>query len=153
MTVMGKIPQDKLAWLQTIHEEAKVAAQTWPAMRSEVCAAQAALETNWGKKPIGGWNLWGMKSMKWVPGSVERITHEWDRDTKEYVKITAKFCAFPTLAEGCLAYGRLVNNSPSYRDARNCTDLEAYVRALGRVWATDPQYAQKVLWIIKEAGL
>ena len=91
--------------------------------------------------------------MKWVPGVVEVVTHEWDTDTKEHIKITAKFCAFATPEEAFDTYGRLVNNSPSYCAARSCVDLVSYVRALGNVWATDPQYAQKILLIIREAAL
>ena len=142
-----------MKWLLSLVPYAKEAEKKWPGMRWNVCVAQAALETGWGKRPIGGWNLWGMKSMKWVPGVVERVTKEWDRETREYITITAKFCAFPTPQEGFEAYGRLVNNSPYYRDARVSTSLDEYIRELGSVWATDPQYAQKIALIIKEAGL
>ena len=150
---MGKIPEEKLEWLKSLLPYATAARKKWPGMRVSVCIAQAALETAWGKRPIGGWNLWGLKAMKWVPKSVEIVTHEWDAAIKEYVKITARFCAFDSPAEGFEAYGRLVTNSPSYRNARDSVDLEAYVREIGKVWATDPIYAQKINWIIKEADL
>ena len=150
---MGTIPEDKLKWLRSLMPYALKAQEQYPGMRAAVCVAQAALETGWGKRPIGGWNLWGIKSMKWVPGSIEIVTHEWDTDTKEHIKITAKFCAFATPEEAFAAYGRLVNNSPSYSAARGSVDLASYVRELGRVWATDPQYAQKILLLIREAAL
>lgn len=150
---MGKIPQDKLNWLLSLLPYATAAQAKWPGMRASVCLAQAALETAWGKRPIGGWNLWGLKAMKWVPGSVEVVTHEYDRDTRDYIKVVQRFCAFPTAEDGFLAYGRLVTNSSYYADARGSDSLEAYVRALAKHWATDPQYAEKILWIIKEAGL
>jgi peptidoglycan hydrolase FlgJ len=150
---MSKIPEDKLQWLFSLMPYAKEAEKLWPGMRAEVCVAQAALETGWGKRTIGGWNLWGMKSMKWVPGAVDVVTKEWDRETRDYVTVTAKFCAFPSPQEGFNAYGRLVNNSPAYRSARDAVDRNSYIRELGKVWATDPQYSEKIMLIIKEAGL
>lgn len=153
ISAMNTIPEDKLKWLQGLIPYAQEAQKKWPGMRWNVCVAQAALETGWGKKPIGGWNLWGMKWMKWVPAFVERITKEWDTETRQYITISAKFCAFPTPQEGFEAYGRLVTNSPSYAIARSWVNLEGYVREIGKVWATDPQYAEKITLIIKEAGL
>jgi len=150
---MGKIPEDKLKWLLSLLPYATSAQEKWPGMRASVCIAQAALETAWGKRKIGGWNLWGLKAMKWVPSSVEVVTHEWDKDTRDYVKVTARFCAFATPLEGFEAYGRLVTNSPTYREARDSADPVAYVKELAKHWATDPMYAEKINWIIKEAGL
>lgn len=153
ITAMGTIPEDKLKWLLSLVPYAREAEKKWPGMRWNVCIAQAALETGWGRWPIGGWNLWGVKSMKWVPGVVERKTKEWDKDTRDYITVTAKFCAFPSPQEGFDAYGRLVTNSPSYSGARSCVDLASYVRTLGKVWATDPLYAEKIMLIIKETGI
>jgi len=153
ISTMGTIPEDKLKWLFSLMPYAKSAEIKWPGMRANVCVAQAALETGWGKRKIGGWNLWGMKSMKWVPGSVDIVTKEWDRETKDFITVTAKFCAFQTPEEGFDAYGRLVNNSPYYAWARESSNLDEYIREIGEAWATDPQYAQKIALIIKEAGL
>lgn len=150
---MGKIPVDNLMWLKSLMPYAVKAEEKWNGMRAVVCVAQAALETRWGKFPIGGWNLWGMKSMEWVPGFVERTTKEWDKGIKEYITVKARFCAFPTAQEGFDAYGRLVTNSKRYALARECKEMKEYVRALAGVWATDPQYMEKVLWIIKESEI
>ncbi len=150
---MGKIPQDKLNWLLGLLPYATAAQEKWPGMRASVCIAQAALETAWGKRPIGGWNLWGLKDLKWNPGKIVVKTKEWDKDLRDFVTVEAEFEDFQTPEEAFGVYGRLVNNSPTYADARSCVDLVSYVRALAKHWATDPQYAEKVLWIIKEAGL
>ena len=152
-TIMNKIPEDKMKWLMSLVPYAKDAQKKWPGMRWNVCVAQAALETGWGKRPIGGWNLWGMKWMKWVPSFVEVMTKEWDKETRDYITVVARFCAFATPEEGFNAYGRLVNNSPSYAIARSWVNLEGYVREIGKVWATDPMYVEKINLIIKEAGL
>jgi flagellum-specific peptidoglycan hydrolase FlgJ len=119
-------------------------------MRVACCLAQAALETAWGKRPIG-FNLWGIKDLTWDPGSVTVGTHE-----VEAGKAVAQQAAFEDFdsydhAFGC--YGRLVTNSRYYQDAREALDLEGYVRCLARHWATDPLYSQKLLDIIADYEL
>ena len=150
---MSAIPEDKLKWIRSLLPYAFKAQEKWPGMRMAVCVAQAALETGWGKRLIGGWNLWGIKSVKWVPGSVDIETKEWDKETRAFIRVTAKFCTFATPEEAFGAYGRLVTNSPNYSGARDRVDLASYVREIAKVWATDPQYAEKIMLVIREAAL
>lgn len=140
-------------WLASLAPYAEEAKKQWPGMRVSCCLAQAALETGYGRRPIGGWNLWGLKDLSWNPGKVLIWTHEWDANRKEMVPVQVAFEDFATAEEAFGAYGRLVTNSPTYADAREHTDLRLYVHALAHHWATDPQYARKVWVIIEKEGL
>lgn len=141
----------RAAWLRSLVPYAQAAKARWPGMRVSVCLAQAALETGWGKRPIGGFNLWGIKDVAWDPGCVEVGTHEVEAGAP--VAQRARFEDARTPQEGFNLYGRLVTNGKPYQAAHVCSDLEAYVRVLARSWATDPDYAGKILRIIAEHEL
>lgn len=138
-------------FLQEILPFALEAKKKWPGMRVSCCLAQSALETAWGKKKIGGWNLWGIKDLSWDPGFVIVGTHEYKDGEK--VPESAKFEDFPTPEEAFNAYGRLVTNSKYYKEAREAPDLDTYIAKLASRWATDPKYAEKVLSIIAKEDL
>ena len=140
-------------WLNDLLPYAIAAKSRWPGMRVGCCLAQAALETGYGRRPIGGHNLWGLKDLSWNPGKILVWTHEWNAKEKRYVPVQEAFEDFATPEEAFDAYGRLVTNSPTYADAREHTDLRLYVFALAKRWATDPTYAKKVWVIIEKEGL
>ena len=150
---MSVIPESKLNWIKGLQKHARAAQAVWKGMRAEVCLAQAALETAWGLRPIDRYNLWGIKSLAWIPGSVEVVTHEWCKETKSRIELKQRFAAFKDIEEAFNAYGRLLSNSPTYEEAREANTLEEYVNKLAKRWATDPEYAKKIMWIIKEAEL
>jgi flagellum-specific peptidoglycan hydrolase FlgJ len=132
-------------WLESLVPSAQQAKREWPGMRVACCLAQAAVESGWGEQVIGGFNLWGIKQLTWVPGVVEVDTHEWEEN--KLVARKARFAAFLSLNEAMGCYGRLVTNSQSYAAARAESSLDEYTAALCKVWATDPMYRKKV-WAI-----
>ena len=144
---MPRTRELNVLWLESLVPDAQQAKREWPGMRVACCLAQAAVESGWGEKVIGGWNLWGIKRLTWVPGFVLVATHEWE-DNK-LVARKLEFADFATRIEGMQCYGRLVNNSPSYKEARDSSDFEEYVAALCKKWATDPMYRKKVWSLIK----
>lgn len=127
---------------------AVAAKKQWPGMRISVCLAQVALETSWGKKVIGNYNLWGIKSLSWVPGKVTIVTHEWNKTLKKMVEVGSEFSDFSTPEEAFGCYGRILTNSPYYKDARESKTLSEYIINLAKHWATDPDYSSKILAII-----
>lgn len=142
---------ERVAWLKTLAPYAVAAKKDWPGMRVSVCLAQAAWETGWGKKVIGGHNYWGIKDLSWNPGCVEVATHEYEGGKR--VTQTAKFEDFDTPAEAFGCYGRLVNNGEHYAAARVQTTLRNYLHALACEWATDPQYEVNIWKLIQDYDL
>ena len=138
-------------WALSLVPYAIEAKKQWPGMRVACCVAQAALETAWGRRKIGGWNLWGIKDLRWDPGFVETTTHEVE-DGRTVLKRLA-FEDFDTPEAAFNAYGRLVTNSKYYAKAREAASLDQYVDKLSTSWATDPYYAAKVRTIINALEL
>jgi len=150
--VLDKLRLEKARqWIESLVPVAQQAKREWPGMRVACCLAQASLESAFGSRAIGGWNLWGIKALKWVPDSVEVPTKEWENG--QLVRHLLRFAAFPTPLEGFRCYGRLVTNSPAYSNARAASDLDDYINELGKVWATDPMYAKKVRALVRQFEL
>ena len=120
--------------------------------------AQAALETGWGRHLMAdesgekSWNLFGIKARQGQP-AVEADTQEF-RDGRMQSE-RAAFRWFESLEEAFDGYASLIGRSPRYRQAvAEGQDPERYARELQRAgYATDPDYASKIINILRRPGL
>lgn len=114
--------------------------------------AQAALESAWGEHCPGN-NLFGIKSTPDWSGSVtKQFTHE--VVSGKTITTTATFRAYPDWLASIEDHARFLTENPRYRPAFAYTcgiNFAQAVQAAG--YATDPQYASKIISIIKTHGL
>lgn len=114
--------------------------------------AQAAVETGWGKYVIqqadgdSTHNLFGIKADKRWDGQKAQV------DTLEYVnqvpeKQQASFRSYANFADSLNDYVDFIQSNPRYDKALEKTDnVESYFTSLQQAgYATDPNYAQKVM--------
>jgi peptidoglycan hydrolase FlgJ len=121
--------------------------------------AQAALESDWGRREIRGadgapsHNLFGVKAGPGWPGaSVEATTTEYvNGEPRPSVE---RFRAYPSHKEAFLDYARLLKD-PRYAQAlERGKDAEGFAAGLQEAgYATDPMYADKLLRIIRGGAL
>lgn len=121
---------------------------------ASVCIAQAALESGWGEYVIGNFNLFGRKWGGW--GNYEtHLTQEYIDG--EYSTIEDKFQCYDSLEQAIEDWCDLMRNEPLYAGAIAIWDeswnLTDFVTAMAEVYATDPDYASKVLSTIKANDL
>lgn len=123
-----------------------------------VLLAQAALETNWGKKIVtlasGGssCNLFNIKSdPTWNKSSTAAATLE--EKNGLIVKEKAHFKNYESYHESFMDYVRLISNNPRYKKAlANVEHPKAYTEALQEAgYATDSQYSSKIMNIMKSS--
>jgi len=120
------------------------------------CVAQGAIESQWGKYGIGngGYNIFGRK----YGGDfdyVEVPTQE-DDGTGEWYTINARFVSYPSIGDAINDWCQLMIWGPykQYSDQYiQDQDLEAFVRGIGSVYATDIYYADKVMQTIRACEL
>jgi flagellar protein FlgJ len=120
--------------------------------------AQAALETGWGKHLIQGdreqtnFNLFGIKA-RGGQASVSAETSEFRDGAMR--REQAQFRWFDSLEEAFEGYAELIGDNPRYQGAlAQGADPEAYARELQRAgYATDPNYADKLIGILRRPGL
>ena len=111
-----------------------------------VTIAVSALETGWGRY-VKGNNYFGIK------GEGQSFkTHEFIQGEK--VQVVDSFRKYSSLEESFLDFGRFLNQNPRYALALQEKDPERFAKALQAAgYATDPEYADKLISIIRRWGL
>lgn len=123
---------------------------------ADILIAQAALESGWGNHVMrnadgtSSYNLFSIKAdPSWDGRTVKRNTLEYYGNKP--VHVTAAFRAYDDMGAAFDDYVQFVEGNPRYQRAlQQAADPKAYVRELSRAgYATDPNYAQKILEIHK----
>lgn len=121
---------------------------------ASVCIAQAILESGWGRYCIGQFNYFGRKWNGWG-NYVRQQTTEYING--EYVTIYDKFQSYESLEEAIRDWCILITEEPAYADAlaewRSRWVVEDFVYVLAPVYATDPDYADKIVATIEANDL
>lgn len=144
------LPADGRAFLDAV---APLAAETGRRLgvSPEILAAQAALESGWGQRPIrqsdgrDTHNLFGIKAGgAWQGDSANIATTEYEGGAK--LTRTERFRSYANPGEAFRDFGRLLLDNPRYKGALNTgNDVAAYARGLAQGgYATDPQYGAKL---------
>lgn len=122
-----------------------------------VLAAQAALETGWGKYVIrdragqSTHNFFNIKADRsWQGEKAEVSTLEYRGGVP--VREQAQFRKYSDIAESFADYVRFLQNNPRYQDALSvAADERQFAVGLQNAgYATDPAYADKILTIVEQ---
>lgn len=123
----------------------------FPAM-PPILAAQAILESNYGLQQAAPNNYLGIKAR---PGEAANKADTTEFLRGKYVKVRAGFRRFRDMDECFTAYVDLITKRlPTVYRAANAAKLDpvAYAKGLQGVYATDPNYAAKVIRVAREHG-
>jgi len=154
-TSLGQLSTEQRQFLDMIRPHAREAARRL-GVAPELVAAQAALESGWGQRPLRDrdgadtHNLFGIKAgSSWRGEIAEVLTTEFENGVA--VKRTERFRSYSDLAEAFQDFTRLLLNAPRYRMALNTgNDAAAYAQALVKGgYATDPAYADKLVSVAR----
>lgn len=122
----------------------------------QLILAQAALESGWGNKEIPrengqpSYNLFGIKATPGWKGETTEIT------TTEYIngvakKVKAAFRVYHSYTDALHDYSKLLINNSRYQNVTLAKTPEQAAQALqDGGYATDPQYAKKLIGIIQQ---
>jgi hypothetical protein len=115
----------------------------------ELCAAQWALESAWGKAPSGRNNHWGLKGK-----GTKRVTKE--VVDGRLVEVVAEFQDFPSIRAGVQFlvdrwYKDFAHAGKTYQGVNRAPDRESAAEELVKQgYATDPSYAAKLIDLMRE---
>jgi LysM repeat protein len=131
------------------------ALQLWPkfGILPSVAAGQAALESGWGTSGLATkyHNLFGIKGEH--EGN-SAMLNTWEVYGGKRYEIIAGFRFYPDWATSILDYGVLLTTNKRYKAAIGITDYKKQIKAIHDAgYATDPDYAKKVIQIIEGHGL
>ena len=126
---------------------------------ANILLAQSALETGWGNKVIqntngkSSHNLFGIKAdSRWNGQSVNVSSLEYDNGfaKQEY----SNFRVYQSYQQSFEDYVDFIKGNDRYRSALQQGNGEAYIKALQEAgYATDPQYANKIINIVKREAI
>lgn len=150
-------PEHVLAFVSRLNEPAQKAALS-SGVPAELILAQAALETDWGRRQIttpngaDSHNLFGIKAgSQWQGATTPVMTTEYAEG--EAQKQVERFRVYPTDEAAFNDYARLIRTRPGYAAVRNATDAPQAAIALQQGgYATDPRYAQKLISVMATIG-
>jgi hypothetical protein len=133
-------PAGPVTW-ESMVEMAKAAGARYP----ELVAAQGALESGWYQKVSGTHNYFGLKGSGTVKSTQEFIDGKW-------ITIKDGFINFGSPREAVdYLVSRWYKDFKSYKGVNNAASREAAARELVKQgYATDPQYADKLIHLMNE---
>jgi len=106
--------------------------------------AQWALESQWGAKPAGNANYFGIKKADRHTMCCTVTTHEVVNGKSVVEKL--EFADYPSLEDSCRDYAWLITHGAPYAAAwtryQHDHDLDTLIAAVARVYATDPGYTR-----------
>jgi len=133
---------------QRLSEVARMAAalEVQTGCPAQLLIAQWAVESDWGAKPAGHANYFGIKKadrhMKCCTVTTREVVNG-----KSVVQ-NLEFADYDSLEDSCRDYAWLITNGEPYQAAweryRNDHDLTTLIAAVAHVYATDPNYARLV---------
>lgn len=123
---------------------AATAASLVSGLPAGVTVAQAALESAWGESGLSRQanNFFGIKAHgdEYVQMNTTEVSNG------VAARTAARFATYASMEECFADRDRLILKLPVYAEARACQmNPEAFIRALAKHWATDPDYANKLL--------
>ncbi|WP_213991001.1 flagellar assembly peptidoglycan hydrolase FlgJ [Sodalis sp. dw_96] len=118
--------------------------------------AQAALESDWGRREIPAtngkpsYNLFGIKaSGDWHGKTTDVMTTEYQNG--QPAKVMQRFRVYDSYLDAIKDYVHVLTDNPRYREVVNAVQPEAAAYALQRAgYATDPDYGAKLVQIISQ---
>lgn len=154
---------DRQAFIKQALEAARKAQASGAPIVPEVAAAQAALESRYGRSLLAkrANNLFGIKAgPSWSGEVLELPTREFDPE-RGWIKVVARWRKYPDWTACFEDYGAIIARLSWYRDAVEAArrgDARAFLKGLlarpGEPgWATDPNYEEKVLAVAEAWGL
>ncbi|CNH36228.1 flagellar assembly peptidoglycan hydrolase FlgJ [Yersinia pekkanenii] len=151
----ASLPQGTSNFVARMSIPAQIASQQ-SGIPHQLIVAQAALESGWGQREIPtadgktSYNVFGIKAGSNWNGPVSEITTtEYEQGVAK--KTTARFRVYGSYVEAVSDYVKLLTQNPRYASVAAAQSPEQGAHALQQAgYATDPQYAQKLVSVIQQ---
>lgn len=148
-------PPQEVSKEQTFYNKVLGTAKKMGLSYPDMIAAQASLETGFGKSPlaINQNNYFGIKALPkgskyHQPGQLGQVISSSEHIDGAMTNVDSRFRSYGSLEEALGDYSNKIATEMRYEGAKNATTPMGYVEALAKGgWATDPEYMGKILGI------
>lgn len=117
--------------------------------------AQAALESQWGRRPIGN-NYFGIKQAARHKASKVVLTSEQEK-TGQIYKARLAFADYPTIEAGVMDYAWLISQGAPYRvpwtKYQTNKNLAELAQGIAKIYATSHSYTQLLLTLLNQSDI
>jgi len=128
--------------------KAACACEVSTGLPAEITVAQWAIESGWGANSPGN-NCFGIKAYRGCSATQNLPTVEYIDGVRQ--NVTCTFASFDSLDACFEKHATLITQGPAYVAAwakyQQDHDLVRLINGLSRVYATDPEYASKIVEI------
>lgn len=146
-----------MSFLDDFYQKAYKAALAADHVYPGMAAAEAALESDWGRSElcVKGSNLFGTKQHQhpiygtFALPTKEFLHHEWVTITAEWIQYPDWSAAF---TDRMHTLQSLAHAYPHYAAALAAKDGLEYITEVSKSWSTDPDRARKVMQIYRAHG-
>lgn len=146
------IAADSSGFIQSVKAAAISAASAAGMKNPKLIVAQAALESGWGKKAIGGTNLWGhVATQDWANKGGKfsfETTHEYVGGQK--VPAVRPFRVYDSLQQAFVGHINVLKNFPGALEADTPQKFGAAMVDGKKKYATDPNYKSLIEQVYKK---
>ena len=122
---------------------------------AQLLIAQWALESEWGAKPAGVANYFGIKKANRHEKCCTVTTRE--VVSGKSVVQDLQFADYDSLDASCRDYAWLITRGSPYRSAwetyQNTRDLYGLIASVARIYATDPAYTKLAMGIASQTNV
>ena len=129
--------------------------ETETGVPARLLIAQWAVESKWGAKPVGQFNVFGIKRAGRHTKICEVLTREVVAGEERHLQL--EFADYDTLEDACRDYAWLISHGEPYQKAWQCYredgDFAALIAGVAKVYATDPGYATLLKRIASQANI
>ncbi|WP_255463114.1 glycoside hydrolase family 73 protein [Lactobacillus sp. 3B(2020)] len=154
--IIKKEQNSKRLFIQAIAPESQAMQKQYHVYAS-ITMAQAILESDWGSSKLAAdyHNLFGIKG----EGENSKVLSTKEYTNGKWVVIKGRFRVYDSWADSIKDHTQLMvkgtaYNQQNYQEVINATDYQTAARALQKAgYATDPDYAQKLINVIKTYNL
>lgn len=117
----------------------------------QVCVAQGAIESSYGKDAIGDFNIFGRK----YNGEGKKVTVATQEEVDGVlIDTVADFQDYDSLEDAIEDWCILMTQEPLYMDCLNYTDNpNAFADCIANTYATDSNYASLIKKVMRDWGL
>lgn len=132
------------------------ALNTWKTHKilPSVVAAQAALESDWGRSGLAAHPNNNLFGIKWTGTGTYVTMPTWEVINGQNVTVNAKFRTYPNRGDSIVDHGRFFHDNSRYHGLIGMTNYAAQAKAIQAAgYATDPNYASKLISTIEYNGL
>ena len=142
----------KEEFLQHARAAALIASAT-SGLPAGIAVAQAILESNWGQSQLArdAHNYFGIKAH----AEHRRVSYPtFEVVNGRTIRLTAEFARYNSMEECFADRDQIIRRATCYAGAREAKDdPEQFARELAKHWATDTNYAEKLLSVYHSNGL